>query len=210
VNGLSQCGGRLGCGSGALVHRVGSVLAPSRARMPGWRVSRARSSGPGPVAGPRPAARGPEHFYRVVGIWVTRVGGWPNRLTCATRTLHAISSRSRLRMMSGSPRRQQRKIVEVTVTRCPCSQLRTSWGAVAGLIRASRSTWLPNLRESGAVAPNRLAVRSLTTGIPESPWKKSGSRCRIGAQVFVAGVSGRPRGAPRTTGDDPRCSTWFP
>ena len=35
-------------------------------------------------------------------------------------------------------------------------------------------------------------------------------RCRIGAEVFVAGVSGRPRGAPRTTGDDPRCSTWFP
>jgi len=29
---------------------------------------------------------------------------WPNRVTCATRTLHAISSRSRLRTMSGSPR----------------------------------------------------------------------------------------------------------
>jgi MFS family permease len=29
------------------------------------------------------------------------------------------------------------------------------------------------------------------------------SRCRIGAEVFVAGVRGRPRGAPRTTGDDP-------
>jgi hypothetical protein len=28
-------------------------------------------------------------------------------------------------------------------------------------------------------------------------------RCRIGAEVFVARVSGRPRGAPRTTGDDP-------
>jgi AAA domain len=35
-------------------------------------------------------------------------------------------------------------------------------------------------------------------------------RCRIGAEVFVAGVSGRPRGAPEPTGDDPRCSTWFP
>ena len=35
-------------------------------------------------------------------------------------------------------------------------------------------------------------------------------RCRIGAGVFVAGVRGRPGGAPRTTGDDPRCSTWFP
>ena len=35
-------------------------------------------------------------------------------------------------------------------------------------------------------------------------------RCRIGAALFVVGVSGRPRGAPRTTGDDPRCSTWFP
>jgi hypothetical protein len=51
--------------------------------------------------------------------------------------------------------------------------------------------------------------------------KKAGRRCRISAEVFVAGVkgalrvgpgtmNGRPRGAPRTTGDDPRCSTWFP
>ena len=39
--------------------------------------------------------------------------------------------------------------------------------------------------------------------------KKSGRRCRIGAEVFVVGVSGRG-GAPQTTGDDPRCSTWFP
>ncbi len=44
----------------------------------------------------------------------------------------------------------------------------------------------------------------------QSPRKISARRCRIGAEVFVAGVSGRPRGAPRTTGDDPRCSTWFP
>jgi hypothetical protein len=40
------------------------------------------------------------------------------------------------------------------------------------------------------------AVGSLTTGVPESPRKKSGRRCRIGAEVFVAGVRGRPRGAP--------------
>jgi hypothetical protein len=40
--------------------------------------------------------------------------------------------------------------------------------------------------------------------------KESGRRCRIGAEVFVVGVSGRPRGAPQTKGDDPRCSTWFP
>jgi len=33
-----------------------------------------------------------------------RVGVWPNRATSATRTLHAISSRLRLRTMSGSPR----------------------------------------------------------------------------------------------------------
>src|SRR5215475_5802271 len=39
--------------------------------------------------------------------------------------------------------------------------------------------------------------------------KKSGRRCRMGAGVFVAGVRGRPRGAPRTAGDDRRCSTWF-
>ncbi len=30
------------------------------------------------------------------------------------------------------------------------------------------------------------------------------------AEVFVAGVRGRPRGRPQSTGDDPRCSTWFP
>ena len=40
--------------------------------------------------------------------------------------------------------------------------------------------------------------------------KSSARRCRIGAEVFVAGVSGRPRGAPERTGDDPRCSIWFP
>jgi hypothetical protein len=33
--------------------------------------------------------------------------------------------------------------------------------------------------------------------------KKPARRCRIGAELFVAGVSGRPRWAPRTTGDDP-------
>jgi hypothetical protein len=38
----------------------------------------------------------------------------------------------------------------------------------------------------------------------------SDARCRIGAHAFVAGVSGRPRGAPRITGDDTICSTWFP
>jgi dihydrofolate reductase len=41
------------------------------------------------------------------------------------------------------------------------------------------------------------AVGSFTTGVPESPQRKSGRRCRIGAEVFVAGVSGRPRGAPQ-------------
>jgi hypothetical protein len=45
--------------------------------------------------------------------------------------------------------------------------------------------------------PNRLAVGSLTTGVPESPRKKSGRRCRIGAEVLVAGVSGCPRGGPQ-------------
>src|SRR5713226_621879 len=52
---------------------------------------------------------------------------------------------------------------------------------------------------SGAQSPrSRRAVGSLTTGVPESPGKKSGRRCRIGAEAFVAGVSGRPRGgAPR-------------
>src|SRR5207245_6134337 len=38
-------------------------------------------------------------------------------------------------------------------------------------------------------------------GVPESPRKKSGRRCRIGAEVFVAGVRGRPRGgAPKEKG----------
>jgi hypothetical protein len=40
--------------------------------------------------------------------------------------------------------------------------------------------------------------------------EKSARRCRIGAEVFVAGVSGSLVEVPRTTGDDPRCSTWFP
>jgi transposase len=41
---------------------------------------------------------------------------------------------------------------------------------------------------SGAQSPrNRRAVGSLTTGVPESPRKKSGRRCPIGAEVFVAG-----------------------
>jgi hypothetical protein len=73
------------------------------------------------------------------------------------------------------------------------------------LVRTGRA------RGSRAQSPrNRRGVGSLTTGLPESPRKKSWRRCRIGAEVFVAGVRGRPRGRPETTGDDPRCSTWFP
>jgi hypothetical protein len=52
-------------------------------------------------------------------------------------------------------------------------------------------------QESGQPPRNRLAVGSLTTGVPESPRKKSGRRCRIGAEVFVAEVRGRPRRAPQ-------------
>jgi hypothetical protein len=53
-------------------------------------------------------------------------------------------------------------------------------------------------RETGLRTAGRdtVAVGSLTTGVAESPRKKSGRRCRIGAEAFVAGVSGRPRGAP--------------
>jgi hypothetical protein len=60
------------------------------------------------------------------------------------------------------------------------------------------------------VALKLAAEESITTGAPEVLKRNPGTRCRIRAEVFVAGVSGRPRGAPRTTGDDPRCSTWFP
>jgi dihydrofolate reductase len=43
--------------------------------------------------------------------------------------------------------------------------------------------------------------RSLTSGMPENPRKKSGRRRRIGAEVFVAGVRGRPRrGGPKEKG----------
>jgi hypothetical protein len=48
---------------------------------------------------------------------------------------------------------------------------------------------------------NRTGIRgdsrlgSLPTGLPESPRKKSGRPCRIGAEVFVVKVRGRPRGA---------------
>ena len=37
-----------------------------------------------------------------------------------------------------------------------------------------------------------VVVHRIVTGVPECPRKKSGRRCRIGAEVFVAGVSGRP------------------
>ena len=43
------------------------------------------------------------------------------------------------------------------------------------LIRASRSTWLPSPRNPAQSPRNRLAAGSLTTGVPESPRKKSGS-----------------------------------
>jgi len=57
------------------------------------------------------------------------------------------------------------------------------------------------MRKWSAVAPNRCAVGSLTTGVPENPRKKSGRRCRIRAEVFVAGVRGRPRGRPQGEGN---------
>jgi hypothetical protein len=38
-------------------------------------------------------------------------------------------------------------------------------------------------------------VGSFSTGVPEV-LKESGSGCRIGAEVFVAEVSGRPQGRP--------------
>ena len=49
-----------------------------------------------------------------------------------------------------------------------------------------------------------------TADVLGSPRKKSARRCRTRAEVFVAGVSRRPRGAPRSTGDDAGCGTWFP
>src|SRR4029450_2978872 len=69
--------------------------------------------------------------------------------------------------------------------------------AIAEAERVSRSTWLPSPRNQAQSPRNRLAVGSLTTGVPQGPRKKSGRRCRIGAEVFVAGVSGRPRGRPK-------------
>jgi dihydrofolate reductase len=56
-------------------------------------------------------------------------------------------------------------------------------------------------KKSGAVVPEPSRPRIAHTGVPESPRKKSGRWCRIGAEVFVEGVSGRPRGgAPKEKG----------
>jgi dihydrofolate reductase len=43
------------------------------------------------------------------------------------------------------------------------------------------------MRLWSAVALNRRAVGSITSGVQERPRKKSRKRCRIGAEVFVAG-----------------------
>src|SRR5260221_7107703 len=50
-------------------------------------------------------------------------------------------------------------------------------------------------------------VGSFSTGVPESLERRPGAVSDRGRGVRSR-VSGRPRGAPRTTGDDPRCSTW--
>jgi hypothetical protein len=43
------------------------------------------------------------------------------------------------------------------------------------------------------LARHRCAVGSMTVGVPESAGHESGRRCRLGVEVFVAGVRGRPR-----------------
>jgi hypothetical protein len=45
----------------------------------------------------------------------------------------------------------------------------------------------PAMASTSRIVHNRRTRKS---------WKTSGRRCRIGAEVFVAGVSGRPRGVP--------------
>jgi Rrf2 family protein len=74
----------------------------------------------------------------------------------------------------------------------------------------SGELWLPARPAGPQVASGRRSPEGGAWLCPGNPGNKSGGRCRIGARVFVAGVSGRPRGRPRSTGDDPRCSTWFP
>ena len=54
-----------------------------------------------------------------------------------------------------------------------------------------------DVEESGA-APGTVWLSDRSQ--PESPRKKTGRRCRIGAEMFVAGVSGRARGASPTHG----------
>jgi hypothetical protein len=46
--------------------------------------------------------------------------------------------------------------------------------------------------------PDHRAVGRPASGVPETPSKETGTRCRIGSEMFVAGVSGRPPGTPRT------------
>jgi len=78
-------------------------------------------------------------------------------------------------------------------------------GSIAGFIPNGLLTAPAHL--ASFLIDTRLYVDNWRT---RSPRKTSGRRCRIGAGVFVAGVNGRPRGRPQTTGDDPRCSTSFP
>ena len=87
-------------------------------------------------------------------------------------------------------------------------------GGSTNLQRARPGAGLGSLRLSGwlvAGMTGRMAARAIPRcqrGQP--PGKKSGRRCRIGAGVFVAGVRAAREGRPGVTGDDPRCSTWFP
>ena len=63
---------------------------------------------------------------------------------------------------------------------------------------------------AAVIAAVLLGGRSHVNTFLERAVNRAGWRCRIGAEVFVAGVSGRPRGATPATGDEQRCSTCFP
>ena len=94
---------------------------------------------------------------------------------------------------------------------------RTQSGMCGRRVRGFAIDLIPELVRSGRaweVEPGRPETVALSdrlqTAYQRVLEKRSDRRCRIGAEVFVARVSGRPGGRPKSTGDDPRCSTWFP
>ena len=136
---------------------------------------------------------------------VEAVPGSPGTHVLDDGLLLSRGARDRRQRLEVPPKRTRLESRQCRFLRChfrASSLPRACWRRKIQSDGRMRRTVAP-LRRSQAVAMSC----SMACGVDGYEF---GSRCRIGAEVFVVGVSGRPRGAPRTTGDDPRCSTWFP